>query len=305
MNALQENKLNMFLLVNDNLETEPVALLQTMPGFLTLLTDFTATVDQIRDKNEFQTANRKGYKIVKTNKKNLMIKHATNLAACVKAYADSVHNEVLSQEMKQSRSELSRKRDSTAADVSKFITIKATENLTDAAPFGVSQVIIEEIDVMIANFNTNIPLPRMSILNKKILTYEIKKLFTIANDYIKSMDTLVNILELTNPEFYQKYYFSRKTVNNHGKKLSMRGTVINEQEVEIAAVNVSIPSISRTTKTTAKGYFEFKNLPAGVHNVIFERPGYETTNRQIGTVTSVRQQLEVTMVAIENSQKVA
>ena len=305
MNANQENKLNMFLLVIDNLETEPVALLQTMPGFLTLLTDFTATVDLIRDKNEFQTANRKGYKIVKTSKKNLMIKHATNLAACVKAYAESVSNGVLSQEMKQSRSELSRKGDATAADVCKFITIRATENLTDASPFGVSQVIIDEIDLMIANFNLNISLPRMSILQRKILTKAIKILFINANVYIKSMDTLVDILELTNPELYDKYYFSRKIVNNHGKKLSVRGTVINEQEVEITAVVVSIPSLSRTTKTTAKGYFEFKNLPAGVHNVIFERPGYETTNRQIGTVTSVRQQLDVTMVTSENSQNVA
>ena len=305
MNAIQENKLNMFLLVIDNLETEPVALLQTMPGFLPLLTDFTATVNLIREKNEFQTANRKGHKIVKTTKKNLMIKHATNLAACVKAYAKSVNNEVLSQEMRQSRSELSRKRDSTAADVSKFITIKATENLTDASPFGVSQVIIDEIDVMISTFNTNIPLPRMSILNKKILTKAIKILFMNAYECTKSMDTLVDILELTNPDFYQKYFFSRKIVNNHGKKLSMRGTVINEKEVEITAVTVSIPAISRFTKTTANGYFEFKNLPAGVHNVIFERPGYETTNRQIGTVTSVRQQLEVIMTASVFAKNVA
>jgi uncharacterized membrane protein len=72
----------------------------------------------------------------------------------------------------------------------------------------------------------------------------------------------------------------------------------------ITSVTVKIPTINRETKTTNKGYFEFKNLPKGMQNLIFSRVDFQTTNRHIGIVSGKRLELNLTMEAALNTELV-
>ena len=305
MTTRQQNKLSMLLLVTDNLSKTPQTTLQSMPGFNQMRTELNQTITEIRHNSENQLANRTGYSITKTNLKAQMVIIAANLADCLQAFADSTNNTVLKQEMKITKTKLTRLRAATAADVTKFIIDTATQNLAAAAPFGVTQTIINQLTQITNDFNQNITLPQANIQKRKVITKTIASLFEHTNQLIQRMDTLVNILQLTNPDFYQKYYYTRKTVHTNASKLAVRGTITDQNSQPIAEVTIAIPKLKRTTHTTPKGYFEFKNLPAGLHTLTLKRPGYETLTQQIGSVKSQRLQLNLTLNQIPQNQNVA
>ena len=305
MNVKNENRLNMFLVLIEYINTLPAALLALMPGFSDFFTEFTTNVNLIRAKSEVQSSSRIGYRIMKTAKKLETVTYAIFMADCITAYALSISDTVLVKQMKFSKSSLLKKRDTAMVDDVKFILSKAIEHLRDLEPFGIKQLQIDEFTAKIKNFNNNIPLPRININKRKLLTKEINERYTITEEILARMDKLVDIMILSDNVFYTSYYFNRKVVNNRGRKLALRGIVSDTNGNPISGVIINILEINRETKTTNKGYYEFKNLPTALHNLTFSRVDYEKTTAQVGTISGERVQLDVTLEAINNENKVA
>jgi hypothetical protein len=207
--------------------------------------------------------------------------------------------------MKFTKSGLLKKRDTAMADDAQFILSKGIELLSDLAPFGIKQPQIDEFAAKLLDFNTNIPLPRININKRKLLTKEIEELFTANDAILVRMDRLVDILILIDNVFYVSYYFSRKIVNNNGRKLALRGIVTDTNGNPISSVMINIPAINRETKTTDKGYYEFKSLPAGFHNLTFTRVDYDQTSLQVGTLSGQRVQLDVILEETSSNKNVA
>jgi hypothetical protein len=305
MNAKNENRLNMYLVVKDYLSTVPAATITSMPNFQEILTDFNANVLLIRDKSENQSASRIGYRMQKTTGKQETVLYALNMANCITAYAIATGNTVLQQSMKFTKSKLFIQRDTKTADDAQLILTKAVELQASLVPYGIAQPEIDKLTEVINDFNTNIPLPRVNINSRKLLTAEINTLLLQCDAQLIHMDKLVNIKQLTDETFFASYFYSRRIVNNHGRKLSIRGTIVNSAGIPIPSVLVSIPGLERETLTTSKGYYEFKNLPKGLQNIIFSRVDYTTTNRQAGIISGRRLQLNVILQAAASSQDVA
>jgi len=301
----QENKLSMYIVLSEYLSTVPAQTIASMPQFEQFFADFNANVQKLRSKSEYQSASRIGYSRNKTEGKEETITYANNMAACISAYALSIGNEVLAEELKFTKSGLAKQRDTKTADDANFILTKGIEYLEFLSPFGIKQQQIDKLTDVLAYFNANIPLPRARINARKLLTKQIADLFITNDLLLKRMDSLVNTLELTDNTFYTSYYFSRRIVNNNGRKLSLRGFVLDTNGNPIVGVKVEIPTIRRVAKTTEKGYYEFKNLPAGFQNLIFNRVDYIETSRLVGIVSGQRVQLDVTLEATENKQDVA
>jgi len=305
MTNAQENKLSMYLVLSDYLSTVLAETLQSMPQFEQFFAEFKAGVQKLRQKSEIQSASRLGYRINKTEGKEETITYALNMASCITAYALSVDNEVLVEELKFTKSKLDKQRDTKTADDAQFILNKGIEYLQFLAPFGIKQPQIDKLTEVLAYFNLQIPQPRAKINARKLITREIFDLFIIIDTVLKRMDKLVDTMELVDNTFYTSYYFSRKIVNTHGRKLSVRGFVYDTNGNPIPGVIVDIFEIRRKAKTTAKGYYEFKNLPPGFQNLNFSRVDYLETNRLVGIVSGQRVQLDVTMEQSENKQDVA
>lgn len=305
MEAKNENRLNMYLVLIQYVNTIAGGILTSMPGFPQFFADFTANVNLIRSKNENQSSNRIGYRLIKTAGKLDTVTYAIYVASCITAYAQSINDTVLIKQMKFTKSALLQKRDTAMADDVQFILSKTIELLVNLELFGIKQLQIDELTAKLNNFNTNIPLPRANINKRKMLTNEIKKVFTATDVILARMDSLVDIKINTDNEFYVSYYFARKIINNHGRKLAIRGVVTSALNNPIEGVNIAIPALGLVTKATAKGYYEFKNLPAGLHSLYFTRVDFEETKRLVGILSGQRVQLDVTMNDVKTSNKVA
>jgi hypothetical protein len=227
------------------------------------------------------------------------------MADCITAYALSVNDLVLLEQMKFTKSDLLKQRDTKTADDAQFILTKAIEFLTNLTPFGILQSQVDDLNDLIIAFNTNIPLPRVNINKRKLLTKEIEDLIVSCDAFLIRMDKLVNILQLNDETFYTEYYFSRKIVNNHGRKLSLRGYVYDTLGNPINKVKVTVNGLNKETKTTDRGYYEFKNLPAGMQSLTFTQVDYQTLNTQAGIITGERADLNITMEEIATQQNVA
>jgi hypothetical protein len=259
----------------------------------------------IQAKSELQSASRLGYGMLKTAGKEEAVYYAMNMNDCIAAYAVAINDTVLGQQMKFTKSALLKKRDTTTFDDLQFLLSKGIELLNNLEPYGISQTQIDNLTTVIETFHTNIPVPRNNIVKNKMLNKDIKEQFTICNGFISRMDKLVKIIKLTNNPFFTEYFFCRKTINNHGRKLALRGVISDANGNPISSVTVSIPTLDKITKTTNKGYYEFKNLPKGLQSLDFARVDYDTTTRTVGILASTRVQLDVTMAAAINSEDVA
>ena len=305
MNVQNENRLNMYLVLEEYINTVPAETIDTMPGFSQFYTEFTTNVNLIRAKSEVQSSNRVGYRMMKSAGKLETVTYAIFTADCITAYALSKNDTVLVEQMKFSKTALLKKRDTAMADDAQFILSKAIEFSRDLEPFGIKQQQIDEFTAKLTAFNTNIPLPRININKRKLLTKEIEELFIATEAILTRMDKLVDIKIISDNVFYVSYYFSRKVVNNNGRKLALRGIVYDTNGNPITSVMIKIPAINREAKTTDKGYYEFKSLPAGIHDLNFTRVDYEQTNLQVGTLSGQRVQLDVTMEATTSNKNVA
>lgn len=304
MNARNQNRLKMYLVVANNLNTVPSQTLTAMPHFVQLFADFKAGIAVIQKKSETQSASRLGFRIAKTAAKEEAVRYAVNMNDCLAALALATNDTILQQQMKYTKSMLSKERDISTLTETKFILSKAIELQNDLQPYGVDQTQIDKLALVIQNFSNKIPLPRNNINKNKIINKDIEAQFTDCKNLLTRMDGLVKILELTNPAFCTQYFFTRKIVNCHNRKLTVRGYASDTNGNPITSVTVKIPTINRETKTTDKGYFEFKNLPKGMQNIIFSRVDFQTTNRHIGVVSGQRLELNLTMEAALNTELV-
>ena len=305
MNAKKENRLSMFIVLIKYLVNLSAGIIDSMPGFGNLLTTFTDNVNLIKSKVEQQAANRVVFQLMKTAGKLEAVTLAINMINCIRAYAASVNNEVLEENMKFTRSKLLRKRDNlTAADI-QFILSKAIEHLDGLEPFGIKQPQIDQLTEALANFVTNIPLPRISKTDNAMITLEIEKLFKENDAILEEMDKLVNIKIITNNFFYKNYYLNRKVINYHGRKLAVRGVIKDTAGNPIPNVVISIPALNISTKSTEKGYYEFKNLPKGIQNLVFTKVDFITTSRHIGITSGERVQLNLTLDSSSSSSDAA
>jgi hypothetical protein len=305
MNAKNENRLNMYLVVVDYINAASPTTIAAMPDFANIFNRFNNDVQLLRTKSESQTSSRIGYRILKTSGKQDLTVYAIYMADCITAYALSVNDLVLLEQMKFTKSDLLKQRDTKTADDAQFILTKAIEFLTNLTPFGILQSQVDDLNDLIIAFNTNIPLPRVNINKRKLLTKEIEDLIVSCDAFLIRMDKLVNILQLNDETFYTEYYFSRKIVNNHGRKLSLRGYVYDTLGNPINKVKVTVNGLNKETKTTDRGYYEFKNLPAGMQSLTFTQVDYQTLNTQAGIITGERADLNITMEEIATQQNVA
>lgn len=305
MDAKKENRLNMFRVLIQFFLNLTAGIIDSMPGFGNLLTTFTENVNKIDVKAEIQAANRAIFQLLKTAGKEEAVALAINMANCVRALAASLNNEALELDMKFTKTKLLRKRDNATVHDVQFILNKAIENTAALAPFGITQTEIDQLTTVLENFIANIPLPRLSQTENAMITLEIDQLFKENDKILEEMDKLVNIKIITNNFFYKNYYKNRKVINYHGRKLALRGIVTNTAGIPIQNVIVRIPSLQLETKSTEKGYYEFKNLPKGIQNLSFAKVDFVTQNRHVGIVTGERVQLNIILDNTSSSSNAA
>lgn len=295
MNYKQENKLSMYLVVINYLSGVPASILLLMPNFQVLFNQLILDVDLIRASNEGQRQDRKGYRVMKDIFKEAMVVKAVNIGMRIKAYAVSVNDVVLAQEMKEKKSFFMAKRDTVCADLCHAIYLKGVELLGDLAAYGVTQDSLDKLMTSVNSFNDYIPLPRKNIVIRRNLTIGIELLMEKCDVSLSGIDTLSDMLELNEVDYFREYFSSRRIVNNRGRKLALRGVVSGINGELLQKVVVSVPLLNLSTKTTVNGYYEFKELPSGVYDFYYAKAGYETFKSPVAITKTIRKNFDVAL----------
>ena len=275
MRKRSENKYNMLVLVLEYLKSLNTSIINSSPrldAVIALLEDEVALIASL---NEYQTVNRTGYRVVKSQLKQNMVMKAIEVVDALKAYAKVENNEVLFAEMNISYWSLIKKRDTEATNQCQFIHARGFEHVTGITTYGITATFLTDFEQLIVDYTTNSMKPRLSITERMQLTKGIDDAFERVDVLLKDMDIKVTALRTLHPAVFSHYKDCRKIVNYRGSVRAISGTVKNEAGEPIFGATVSIPLLNLSVKSTFKGNFEFKNLADGNYTIVVERPGYD------------------------------
>lgn len=279
MNNYQESKLNMYFVSRDYL-SENVAILDPLPNFQENYRAFQDTITQIQQSGEQQSFSKTGIAATKSELKQSLVALAADTARKLTAYAKFSNNKTLLGEVSYSESDLKRCADTNLCSVAQGIYDRAQTSVDALAAYGITPRSQTALLNAINSFNASIPKPRLGITEKKQSTAQLVQLFKAADMYLENIDTAVEIIRLTQGNFYNGYKTARKLIQTGSGSLSIKGAITDSLNGEplkgVKLTFVSNDGIEPFEKETAdKGGFMVKTVQDGAYQVRVSKEGYK------------------------------
>ena len=146
--------------------------------------------------------------------------------------------------------------------------------------------------------------PRTELMKQSQVTSRVADLFAKADEALKKLDALVEIVRMDHPDFYEVYQRSRKIVMTGKSSISMRGTVVDAVTGEpVIGAIVTIVAIEGTpalpdgkiVKVSAdKGGFNVKSMGDGMYRLQASKPGFKDCFTEVAVSCS-----ELTVVELK------
>ncbi|QQS51015.1 MAG: carboxypeptidase regulatory-like domain-containing protein [Bacteroidota bacterium] len=288
MNNYQESKLSMYLVVRDYMTTN-ATILTPLPNFAANQTAFQNAITQIQASGEQQNFDKTGIAGSKSQLKQTLVTLVADASRKLTAYAKFTNNQTLLSEVNYSESDLKRRADTNLRDAAQGIYDRAQPIVASLATYGITAATQTTLLNAINAFNTAIPKPRLGITEKKQSTSQLAALFKTADTALENIDTAVEIIRLTQVNFYNGYKAARKLVLTGGGSVSVKGIVTDASTGEPLksatlkfATNGTTAKLKATNgngeitkKTADKGGFMIKTLAEGSYQVVISKPGYK------------------------------
>jgi hypothetical protein len=275
------NKQRMQIAVMDFLEKNETKLLfaPALAGYVDMLQD---TLAQINTMQQAQLASTEGHTQTKEALRQKVIDGLLEIVKRVKAYAIVTDDKVLQESVKYTYSDLRRMPQTSIEGAVNRVLDAARPKLTDVAPYGLSQEMLENAEQDLQSYVQALPGTRRVIAHRKTATGELENLFTAADASLKKIDALMDIVSNADPLFYQEYKnlrliddLKRKSNGNGNGKTGITGTVASlETGLNQAGVKVSIVGTNLSTLTDAEGNYTLPLSEAGSYSIKAELKGY-------------------------------
>lgn len=312
MNRKQEGKYIMGLglseLVNNNEET-----IDKIPNFKKYFAKYLENLACIGNNKGKQRVNRSGVKDSKKELRNKLSKSSIDTSNKLAAYAMVTNNKILSKEIHVTESELLNASDPKLLDMALILHAKATEHMQGAETYDITPEYLTNLYSLIEQFRQAIPSTRARVTESKAVTDQLA-LLTKENDMLlENMDTLVEVIKYSHPEFYSKYKDTRKVINltsgslalivniaNSGNDESIKGATITI--LHASKDNASIPDLAQKTvlkRISKNGTVRVKHLPKGTYIIIIEKPGYETVTQTVSISSGDKVVVEIKLTKIQ------
>ncbi|MGL4385565.1 MAG: carboxypeptidase-like regulatory domain-containing protein [Flavobacterium sp.] len=270
----------MYLNTNDYLITNN-SILSGLPNYPTYFSSFTDCVSRIQKSSELQYTRRTGVALNKEKLKDNLISLTLDTSRKLTAYAKFSNNIVLNKEVTFTDSDLRRAADTILPEIARGLHNRAESNLTALTDYGVTAATQTALLTAITDYVSYIPKPRIAITEKKISTTELANLFKQADEILDNIDSLIDIISVTEPKFYDGYGSVRKVIDTGSSSLSVFGFVTDaatKLPIKDAIVRFSINNTESEEviikKTASKGGFRIKSMPNGVYSVKVSKDGY-------------------------------
>jgi len=156
------------------------------------------------------------------------------------------------------------------------------------------------------------PTPRNGAIGTKLSTEQIAKAFTATDKALDNIDALVEIVRISQPEFYSGYKSARKIIDTAVGSLQVKGFVTDASTGEgLKGATVSFElnnnsngllkakassSESVKKKTADKGGFNIKTLTEGTYSATVSKNGYADVVTTIAVTNGELAMLNVELV---------
>lgn len=298
MTSKDEDRLIMLLTLCKFLENYP-ELIEKLPNFKSNFLILKQMVLDIQKNAEDQKYSTKGITKVKNQLKEELTVLTADYVRKLGAYAKFNNNTPLADEVNVSESKVRHMADAEIKIYSQQL-YNLTQPLVDQlADYGIDAEKQTKLAGLIEAYNQSLGAPGAERSESSQLTKQRNTLFATAESALKNMDTAVEIVKLTEVNFYNGYKSARKVIERGAGTLAVKGIVCDaETSAPIKGVSVSFCIDGQTDvvlekKTADKGGFSIKNLAAGVYKVCFKKIGYADQ-----TVTVVVNSREMTDLKI-------
>jgi hypothetical protein len=307
MNLKQESKLKMYLALRIFLNVNS-NICSLLPNYEEFFAALNKAIIQIQDNSEEQHFDFSG---TTENKKELRTKLETIAGDCsrrIVAYAKYINDNLLVTETKFSNSDLRNASDLELLDLSRGLHSKIESKLTSLATYGLTAVTQTNLLAAIDAFDTSIPQRTQKVVTKKENTKKVKEGIAAADLAIEKIDSVVDMLQLSEPTFYDSYKESRKIIDIAGNALSVKGKVcesVKGQPIADASLSFSLSGekdVVLVKKTAVKGGFQIKSLAEGEYTVTISKVGFITQSVEITVSSSELCVMDVKLVKKEKGK---
>jgi hypothetical protein len=310
MTSGQESRFSMHLVSRDFL-TQNATITATLPNFVGYFTAVQSGITQIQTIREQQEFDKTGITANKNLLKTNLIAQAIDVSRKVVAYATYVNNTVLLGEVNYTESDLKRSADTILKDRCQVIYDRANANVAALSTYGVTPALLTSFLTTLNAYNVSIPKPRLGIADKKEATEQLAILLKSVDDNLSKIDTLVEVVRVSQPNFYSEYKIARKIVETGVGSLAVKGkitdsvsgaglkgaTVTFTADAGNKTLSVTTSGNSLFKRTADKGGFNIKSLAEGSYSVTVSKPGYKDA---VVTVNVTNGELSVVDVKLES-----
>ena len=311
MDSKKETKLSMYIAVRDYL-VQFITMLNTLPNFPTLYTALQNVITEIQSSGEQQAFDKSGNTTDKNQLKKLLVTLAADTARKLAAYASFTGNQVLFNEANIKESRFKRMSGTLLISSSQGIYDLAQANIANLEKYLINEDTQTALQTAITNFNQSFGKPRIGKVEISQATKKLVLLFTSGDETIDGIDTAVDIVRLSEPNFFIGYKSARKLINTGTGTLAIKGLVSDAatgkplKGAKLRFVLDGFDSLSKfdngktgfTKKSAKKGGFYVRNAAEGTYTVTIELPGYKKVT---ATVSVVSGQMSVLNVVLERA----
>jgi len=288
MTYRQENRLSMYLSFKD-FHSAYTAITDPLPNYATNTALFVKTILEIQGIAEQQKTSKKGFTDVKNKNRELLVVTAADYARKLGVYAKFANNAVLAQQIRFSKSKIRNAPDTAVRDYAQIVYDRAQAHIIDLEAYGISVNSQTALLRAISDYNAVIGKPGANRTEGGQITRQLENLFKAADTALASMDAAVEIVRLTQPEFYISYKNARKIISTRASSLAVKGSVIDalsSKPIKGASLSFSVDSgnglakgavkstVSVVKKSAEKGGFKIKSIPSGMYLLLVKKTGY-------------------------------
>lgn len=311
MTSPQESRLSMYLTFKDY-QAPYTTITNALPNYPANSTILLNTIPQIQAISEQQKMSKKGITDGKNSLKESLIVMAADYARKLGAYAKFTNNATLAQEVKFTESKLRQVADTAVKDYAQIVYDRAQPIVASLATYGITAATQTALASAIMAYNASIGKPGAGRSEGTQTTKQLVALFKTADAALANMDAAVEIVRLTQVNFYNGYKSARKVIETGAGSLSVKGMVTDAKTgtpVKGVTVTFSLDggftkakSATNTPdvikKTADKGGFNIKSLSSGTYQVTLKKVGYAD---QIITISVNDGEMTILNVSLEKA----
>lgn len=304
MTTKQENRLNMALSSRDFL-LQNSAITKELPEFEAIFNPFQNTLIEIDRVVKIQSYDKTGFAKEKAQLRDVLILLAFDNSQKLTAFAKLKNLTGLLNEIKFTRSKLTGSKDIMISEFAKMIYDKAEANLESVAAYGITK----ETQALFLNsinaYNESVSKPRLSLTERTEATRQINEKFRQIDELLEKLDVIVNIVMLTQPEFYSRFKEVRKIIDTGTSSRALKASAMDIIAgmplkgvkftffPEGAIMNPGNESLVK--KTAEKGIFYVKGIPEGNYKIKISKTGYKEQEAKVSIVPGEMAEVEVEM----------